>query len=216
MADNSVTTNTDDSSTTATVTAGGTTPKGSVTISAPAPTPAEVLNTEPGAADDPEQHMVPRARLNEVLAELKALKGAAEKAAKAQAEAERRALEEQSRFKELYEAELSKVQAAEAKAQQLEHDALRRSVATEAGYPGLWNRISGADADELMADLKTLLQGLPDNKKPAPVLDGGAGSAARKGEPVPASEDQMRAYAARFGLDPSNLDPVLVGRALAK
>lgn len=171
----------------------------------PDPTPdpvpaAEPQKTEPtGDGGAPSEPMIPKSRLDEVIAERNALKAGQEKLQQEQEAATKKAAEEQGEYKKLYEAAEAKSTEAEAKVLQMAHDALRKQIATEAGYPTLWSRIDGEDEAAIKEDMKTLLEALP--KPSAPGLDGGAGTGIRKsGKPAP-TEQEIREQAAVLGVN---------------
>lgn len=160
---------------------------------------AETKTTETPAAET-EQHMIPKGRFDEVNTKYKALLAEQEQAKTAAEKANRKQLEEQNKFKELYEQEQQKAAQAQAQADKVAHERLQLEVATAAGHPALWNRISGSTKDELEADMATLIKDMP--KQAAPNLDGGAGSGGRKpGKPAP-TEAEIREYAAIYGVNP--------------
>ncbi len=169
----------------------------------PAPAPAaEPKKTElagdgsPAGDTDP---MIPKSRFDEVNNALKELKAEQAKLKQEQESRDTEAAKEQGKFKELYEDAEAKVKAAEAKVLQMAHDALRRQIANEAGFPNLWNRIDGEDEAAIKSDMKTLLEALP--KPTAPGLDGGAGTGTRKsGKPAPTAQE-IKEEAAVLGVN---------------
>lgn len=122
---------------------------------------------------------------------------------KAESEAQdatRKADEEQGKFKELYEAEQAKTQAAEAKAASLELDALKAKVATAAKLPaGLASRLQGETEDELTEDAKLILAELP---KPSMETDGGKGTGGGDGGQADMTDEEKHEFAAVMGIDP--------------
>jgi hypothetical protein len=163
----------------------------------PAP-PAEALNTDTAVQDV----MIPKSRFDEINKRLKAMELEATKATKAQQESERKALEEQSRFKELYEKEKAEREAALAEMSRLQLMNMRREVAAETKLPlELANRLIGNTREELEADAKTLLASLP--KAAVPSLDGRAGGG-KAGKPD-ITDAQIREQAARLNVSYENL-----------
>lgn len=160
--------------------------------------PAVAKNTDPTA----EQHMIPKARFDEVNQQLKALKAEQAKAAKAAEQAEAERLKQQNEYKTLYENAVKAQEEAQAKAAALELASLKRQVADAVKLPAaLASRLQGTTEEELTADAKALLETLP--KPAAPALDGGAG---KKGNGVNApSWAEIQEQAARFGVNPRHL-----------
>lgn len=119
-------------------------------------------------------------------------KAEAEKAAEAAA---RLAAEEQGKYKELYEAELQKAQAAEARAKAAELAGLRSKVGAKYQLPeALIARLQGESEEALEADAKTLAAALP--KAPA-ATDAGAGLNPHTPQ-VGRSDEQLRELAAVY------------------
>ncbi len=142
-----------------------------------------------------EEHMIPKSRLDQQIARTKKAEAELDALAKAKEKAEKEKLAEQGKYQELYE----KATAAEAKsAADLELyrlDAIKHSVASEAGYPDLWNRIQGDSEETLAADMAALVEVLPPSKPPN--LAAGTGSGKRSGESEPERKSaEERAYIA--------------------
>ncbi len=118
----------------------------------------------------------------------------AEKAAEAAA---RQAAEEQGKYKELYEAQLQKALAAEARAKAVELAGLRRMVGAKYQLPeALAQRLQGETEEALEADAKTLAAALP---KTPTATDAGAGI--NQNAPRPGLKDeQLREMAAVYGV----------------
>lgn len=143
---------------------------------------------------------------------IKDLRGenASHRKAKKQAETEaeaatRKAAEEQGKYKELYEQELIKREAAEMQAQMLELDALKSKVAAEVGLPQqLASRLAGETEDEIKADAQAVLAVLPRS-----TLDNDAGRGiGGTGTPTPTmSEEEIQEFAARMGVDAKYVKP---------
>lgn len=165
----------------------------------PEPTPAVAVNTETPKAD---AHMIPKTRFDEVNKELRQLKAQLDRAAKDREAAEQAALAEQGKYRELYEKEKAEREAALKRALELEHNDLRRQVATAAGHPNLWSRINGETKDELEADMKALMDAMP--RPQAPDLNGGAGAGSR-GSQSQLTDSQLREMAAVYGVSYEHL-----------
>lgn len=158
---------------------------------------AETVNT------DTADHMIPKARFDEVNSRYRELLTQQEQAAKEREAAERKQLEEQNRFKELYEKEVAAREAAVAEMKALSLKNMRRQIAADAGLPnGLADRLRGETEEELKADAAALLETLP--QPGAPTLDGGAGGRGKRLPNAP-SWDEIQEQAARFGVNPRHL-----------
>jgi hypothetical protein len=143
--------------------------------------------------------MIPKARFDEINKELKALRAAQAKAEAERVEVERKAAEEQGKYRELYEKEKAERESALAEMKRLQLQALRREVAAEAGLPaGVADRLMGETREELLADAKALLDILP--RPSAPALNSGAGNLTRSNGPA-ASDAEIREKAAVYGVD---------------
>ena len=117
--------------------------------------------------------------------------------------AERKAAEEQGKFKELYEAAVAKQEAAEAKAKGLELDALKTKVAAAVKLPaGLAARLQGETEEELTEDAKVLAASLP---KPSFETDAGKGTGGDGGVPELTDADKLE-FANKYGVDPKYLE----------
>jgi len=163
----------------------------------PTPPPAEAQTTDTG-----QEHMIPKSRFDEINNELKRLKAEQDKAAKAQSEAERKALEEQNKYKELYEKEIQEREKAMAAVKAMEMQNLRRDIAAKVGLPALLaNRLRGETEEEITADANELLQTIP--KQPAPNLDGGARNP--KGDKPQYTDQQIKELAAQYGVSEKHL-----------
>ena len=113
--------------------------------------------------------------------------------------AERKAAEEQGKFKELYEAAVAKQEAAEAKAKGLELDALKTKVAAAVKLPaGLAARLQGETEEELTEDAKVLAASLP---KPSFETDAGKGTGGDGGVPEMTDADKQE-FGNKYGVEP--------------
>ena len=122
---------------------------------------------------------------------------------KARADAERKALEEQGKFKELAERYQAEAQQSAARAQALEMAQLRRNIGDKLGLsPALAERLQGATAEELEADGKALLALIP--KPAAPNINAapGVGAAPVTGQMTPEYKAEL---AAKYGVNPKYL-----------
>lgn len=146
--------------------------------------------------------MVPKSRLDEVIAERNALlteKQTAQDAIKAAEDARKL---EQGKYQELYETAQAGALKSANELAKLQADAMKRTVATDGGYPGLWDRLSGEDEDALKADLALLVKAFPTVKTPG--IDAGTGSGARSGEQQPEkmSKERKNVVATLLGVNP--------------
>ena len=143
---------------------------------------------------------------------IKELRGesAAHRKAKKEAEtaaelAARQAAEEQGKFKELYEQEMDKREKAEAETKRLELDALKSKVAVEVGLPApLAARLQGETEDELKADAQAVLAVLPKSTIDNDAQQGTGGAATQT---PTMSEEEIKEFAARMGVDPKYVKP---------
>ena len=111
-------------------------------------------------------------------------------------EARRKALEESGNFKELYEKEVEKREAAERELKAAKLSELKQKVGTKHGLSQrLIDRLVGddeaaleADAKELAKELGTSAKTKDEERKPAPKTEGGSGSKVRSG--VTDAEDE--------------------------
>lgn len=168
----------------------------------PAGTPAVAQNSDSPASDP---LMVPKTRFDEVNERYKAIVKQQEEAAAQAAAADKERLEKQQKFQELYEASQKELEALKSTVKQNDYDNLRRDVATEAGYPHLWNRLQGEDKEALTADAETLFKDLaPPQKKDAPNYNAGTGNGANNRQsPTPAlTPAEIIEQAHRTGVSP--------------
>lgn len=123
---------------------------------------------------------------------------------KAAADAEAKALIEQGKFKELYEAAEEKTRQAEQRAHDLEMAQLRAAVAARVGIPVAFaSRLQGDDEATLEADAKQLLAALP--KPSAPNINAAPGAGvANQGQPLALYGGMTEAeFAATYGVNPA-------------
>lgn len=172
-------------------------------VAAPAPetpNPAAPQDNGPAAGQQAEsaaEKTFSQADLDRIVAErLTRAKDAADKATtKAREDAERKAAEEQGKFKELYEGVQAKLAAAEQEAKALRLNQERRAVADRVGLPAaLADRLQGETPEEMEADARGLLAALP--KPAAPNINNGGGGVAAGGM----DDARRREYAARLGV----------------
>lgn len=96
-------------------------------------------------------------------------------AQRARAEAERKAAEEQGEWKKLAEQYRTEAEAERQRAHAASLQVLRRDIAAKLSIPAiLADRLVGDTAEEMEADAKTLLAGLP--KQSLPTANAGAGA----------------------------------------
>ena len=94
--------------------------------------------------------------------------------AKAKADAERKAAEEQGEWKKLAEQYKTDAESSAAKAKAAELAVLRRDIATKLNVPALLaDRLRGETPEDIEADAKLLLAGLP---KTTPTANAGSGA----------------------------------------
>ena len=123
---------------------------------------------------------IPKSRLDEVIAQRDEARKKVETAEHAQTKATKDALAEQGKFKELYENQLEEAEKARAELDTIRVESVKRDVATNAGYPLFWDRITGETQNELEADMAKLVEVLP--KVRAPNIDGGTKSGNRSAD----------------------------------
>lgn len=118
-------------------------------------------------------------------------------AAKAREDAERKAAEEQGKFRELYEAAQQRIAETEARLKAAEIASIKREVAGKLNMPqALANRLQGGTLEEIEADAKELMAALP--KPAAPNINSGTGNGAT---PTGATVDREMLLA--LGLNPN-------------
>lgn len=118
-------------------------------------------------------------------------------ATKAREDAERKAAEEQGKFRELYEAAQQRIAETEARLKAAEIASIKREVAGKLNMPqALANRLQGETLEEIEADAKELMAALP--KPPAPNINSGTGNGAT---PTGATVDREMLLA--LGLNPT-------------
>ena len=163
--------------------------------------PAEAINTEgqPETETTEQEQTIPYSRFKQVNDKYRELEAELERRKKAEEMAEIEAQKQAGKYQELYEKTLTEMEQIKQERQKMEHDMLRREVAANAGYAGLWPRLSGETEEELAEDLKSLLAAMP--KAPAPNLDGGSGSNMRKtAEDDSVSESERQRLASIYGI----------------
>lgn len=118
-------------------------------------------------------------------------------ATKAREDAERKAAEEQGKFRELYEAAQQRIAETEARLKSAEIASIKREVAGKLNMPqALANRLQGETLEEIEADAKELMAALP--KPAAPNINSGTGNGAT---PTGATVDREMLLA--LGLNPT-------------
>ena len=165
-------------------------------------TPAEATANTPAVAkntDTQAEPMIPKSRFDEVNNRLKALEADSTKAAKAAKDAETKRLEEEGKYKELFEKQQAELTAAQAEARQASIKVMQRDVATKTNLPlALAERLRGETADEMEADAKNILAALPKPAAPNINASNGAG-----GAPAPGALDEAakQRIADKYGVD---------------
>lgn len=120
-------------------------------------------------------------------------------AAKAREDAERKAAEEQGKFRELYEAAQQRIAETEARLKAAEIASIKREVAARLNMPAkLAERLQGETAEDIEADAKDLMAALP--KPAAPNINSGTGIGAAPTNGG-MSEAEKRELAAVLGVD---------------
>ena len=118
-------------------------------------------------------------------------------ATKAREDAERKAAEEQGKFRELYEAAQQRIAETEARLKAAEIASIKREIAGRLNMPqALANRLQGETLEEIEADAKELMAALP--KPAAPNINSGTGNGAT---PTGATVDREMLLA--LGLNPT-------------
>jgi len=193
--------------------------------------PAAALTTEQPAPAQPAtpaiaDHMIPKARFDEINTKLKeaekalkAIEATKAEALKAQQDAEAKTLAEQGEWKKLYETQQAKVteadektRLAEAAAEQAKLDLIRVKVGARYGLPEvLVSRLQGATEAEMDAD--AVLVAATIGKPVIPVnTDGAAGTNGRT--PTPAkSPQEIKEQAAKWGVGEEYLTEVFNNQA---
>ena len=121
----------------------------------------------------------------------------AEKATKV---AEAKALAEQGKYQQLYEAAKAEAEQAKAEAAKVHTDALRARIARTVGLPESWaDRLRGDDEDAITADAKSMLRDMPKPAAPNINASTGNGAAPKAGQP---SEQEKTELAAIYGVNP--------------
>lgn len=180
------------------------------------------LGAAPAAAENtgaPAEHMIPKARFDEVNKRLRELEAAAASAEKTREAAERKRMEEQQEFRELYETERqraadmeSQVTALRETQRQATIHANLRQAAQAAGFADPEDAVHFIAADQLQADesgavanAKQMIEALAKSKpyllataQPAPGVQPGPKQA---GTGAP-SDAEVREFAARYGVRP--------------
>lgn len=124
---------------------------------------------------------------------------ASERAAKAAADAEAKALVEQGKFKELYEKAEAEKAATAKRLAEIEQAQLRAQAARTVGLPeAMADRLRGATLEEMEADAKALLTALP--APAAPNINASAGANAPRAGQVGAAE--AAELATIYGVNP--------------
>jgi hypothetical protein len=144
----------------------------------------EGKDTKTESEPNANQIKVPKSRLDEEIAKRKAseallleAKGKQEEAEAQRRKDEAEALAEQGKYKELYETQKAEAEKSASLVTRMKVDGIKKDAATAAGFPDLWNRLSGTTEEEITADAASLAEILP--KPKAPSIDGGTTSGKR-------------------------------------
>ncbi len=186
--------------------------------------------TAPAAAENteaPAEHMIPKARFDEVNRRMRELEAAQAKAAKEREEAERVRLVEQQKYQELYESERKRVAEYESQMAQLREEQRRaavqsaiRQAAQAAGFADPADAVQfiaeaelQVDEDGAVTNAPQLIDALAKSKpyllaatKAAPGLQPGPKPSGRA---ETHSDEEIRLFAARFGVRPEYVKQVL-------
>ena len=178
----------------ATTTAAPATPEATAAPSTTATPPAGAQNTETTA-----EVMIPKSRLDEVLAKLKSFESDKTKAEKAAKDAENASLAEQGKYKEIADRATAELAAAQQAAKAAEMRLLQRDVAAKTSLPlPLADRLRGETEEEMIADAKAIIAALP--KPAAPNINANSGAG---GAPAPGALDdaEKKRIADKYGVD---------------
>jgi len=188
----------------------------------PEAAPAAAENTEA-----PAEHMIPKTRFDEVNKKLRELEAAQAKAAKEREEAERVRLVEQQKYQELYESERKRAADMESQVEQMREAQRRatvqasiRQAAQAAGFADPADAVQFIAEDALQVDedgavtnAQQLIDALAQSKpyllaatKAAPGIQPGPKPTGRA---EAHSDEEIRLFAARFGVRPEYVKQVL-------
>jgi phage I-like protein len=167
-------------------------------------TPAAVQPPAPSAIPDaPAEHMIPKSRLDDVLAKLDAAQKKADALEKAQQDADRKRLEEANEYKKLYETTQTELSSLKPKAEQVDAYEKTLTEILEAQVAELPDEFKDVVPDGLSTKQK--LDWLAKNKSKfmkAEPFDIGAGKrGTRAPEGVKLTDEEMQA-AKHFGMSP--------------
>ena len=169
-------------------------------------TVTETTDTATGQEQKAETVTFTQADVDRIVSERlqRAERKAQEATAKATAEAEKRAAEEQGKWKELYEKTQAEAETERTARRGLELATLKEKIARTVGLPEkLAIRLQGEDEESLTADAKSILADLP--KPTAPNINSGSGSGTGTqvgGQYGGMSKEEL---AATYGLNPKYL-----------
>jgi len=190
-----------------------------------ATTPTETVTTQPATGDgkiqtEPAQPLrtleTAEQRIKELNAENLRLRKQADAAAKAKTDAEAAVMAEQGKFKELYQSAKAKADAADALQERLDAITAQAQAANE-------RRINA-----IPEQMRTLVPEYDDPLKLAAWLDANAvvfsrpapppldGRAGGNGTPATATEEEVREYAARWGLDARHIDRAQLAKVIKR
>lgn len=165
----------------------------------PGATSAETVNTEVTPPEpEPQEHMIPKSRFDEINEKYKLAQQALEAVRTQEKEAQRKAQEEQGEFQALYEGLKAELEQQKQENERIVLDAMRKDIAQRHGYGFLWDRLRGGTEEELLADLQTLIKDMP--APAAPSANGAAARGDRKPGKEPMSLEQKQVYAAKYSI----------------
>ena len=141
---------------------------------------AEQDATDNGAASNPDAAVLAQAVDPEAVEKVLRSERAAAKAANRRAEQlAAKITEYENRDKTDLERATSKAEEAAAELAQYKHRALAQAAAIDAGIADWWERLRGADEDELRADAKKLAKRVGQQQSPVPDLGAGPRSGSK-------------------------------------
>ncbi|RLA03955.1 MAG: hypothetical protein DRQ45_01875 [Gammaproteobacteria bacterium] len=145
--------------------------------------------------------MVPKTRMDEIIAQRDEARAKVSAVEKSQKDAQAAALAEQGKYKELYEKQVTEAEKAQANLAQIKQESLQKEIAQTAGYPLMWDRISGDTQEALEADMAKLVEAFP--QLAAPNINGGTSSGQRAtagGKGVERSDAERKRIAGMFNV----------------
>jgi len=190
-----------------------------------ATTPTETVTTQPATGDgkiqtEPAQPLrtleTAEQRIKELNAENLRLRKQADAAAKAKTDAEAAVMAEQGKFKELYQSAKAKADAADALQERLDAITAQAQAANErriAAIPEHMRSLVPEYDDPLKLAAWLDANAVVFSRPAPPPLDGRAGG---NGTPATATEEEVREYAARWGLDARHIDRAQLAKVIKR